>query len=153
MAEKLADIFAKALAGDITPGYLREVANKEMTALSEAHTASQDPERGWLATLDLLAGETADAKMLDFTERTQKLGEATDWLAKSLAATQAFASLQKGAGASVLNMAAGDPAPRRKAGYARGAADGAGVLVALRKDDGVGAVAETACDDAGAAAG
>ena len=109
MAEKLADIFAKALAGDITPGYLREVANKEMTALSEAHTASQDPERGWLATLDLLAGETADAKMLDFTERTQKLGEATDWLAKSLAATQAFANLQTGAGASILNMAPAAP--------------------------------------------
>lgn len=104
MAEKLADIFAKALAGDITPGYLREVANKEMTTLSEAHTASQEPERGWMATLDLLDGDTANAKMLDFTERTSKLGEAMDWLTKSMASTQAFSNLQAGAGPGILNM-------------------------------------------------
>ena len=77
----LMEPLAKAQSGEYNIAYLRTKYDEEEVVLKQALEASEG-ERGWMGCLDLLEGETADAKSDDYIMRVKALGDANKYIRK-----------------------------------------------------------------------
>ena len=73
---------AKAQAGELTIEYLKGQFDEERVKLAEANEAYEKSDKGWMGALDLLAGDTAEAKMNDYLVRGKALEDAAALIKK-----------------------------------------------------------------------
>ena len=107
MASKTAELLTQIREGKADLGALREHAQKELEILTKAHGESQ--VGGYMATKDLLNGDTEQTKEDDLIARTEDLRKAQDFLTSRLMIDKNMADLK--ARASLFTGGSGGPSP------------------------------------------